>query len=67
MFFRKLVCFFIGHNWAATWHGQDWYEYGWKKNYEAVNCQRCRHPGVRYENGKKKPLLDNAPSLESMK
>jgi hypothetical protein len=60
---KKLLCLVRGHDWSATWHGQDWYEYGWKKNYEALNCLRCGHPGIRYENGKRLPLLDNTHAL----
>ncbi len=65
-FFKKLLCFFAGHDWSATWHGQDWYEYGWK-THEAILCRRCGHPGLRYENGRKLPLSDNAQLLGPIK
>jgi hypothetical protein len=55
---KRLFCFIWHHDWATTWHGQDWYEFGWK-NYEAINCLRCHHRGVRYEGRKKLPLFDN--------
>ena len=52
----KILCFLLGHKWALEWFGKDWYLKK-KRNYEGTACRRCRHPGMRFEDGKRVPLL----------
>ncbi len=54
--FKKLLCAIIGHRWSSEWFGSNYYDKK-RRYYEGTWCLRCKHPGIRYENGVRVPLL----------
>jgi hypothetical protein len=46
----------LGHRWSSEWFGKDWHIKS-RRFYEGTYCRRCKHPGIRFENGVRVPLL----------